>query len=88
MGNEHIIQFSYTYSQYYDNCLNFAKSLVAFKFPEHTAINIIGFNAPEWSFAFYGSLFARCLPVGIYTTNSQQACQYIAEHSEAKLIFA
>ena len=88
LGNPSSMQFSYTYSQYYDECIKFAKSVIAYKLPQHAAVNIIGFNAPEWCFAFYGSLFARCLPVGIYTTNSQQVCEYIAEHSEAKMILA
>jgi long-chain-fatty-acid--CoA ligase ACSBG len=55
---------------------------------EHTAINIIGFNAPEWFFAFYGSLLARCIPIGVYTTNNLQTCEYIATHSEAKMVLA
>ena len=52
------------------------------------AVNIIGFNAPEWCISFFGSLFAQCLPVGIYTTNTLQACHYIAEHSECAVVVA
>lgn len=33
-----------------------------------SAVNIIGFNAPEWHIAFMGSVHAHNLPVGIYTT--------------------
>lgn len=50
--------------------MKFAASLIAYRFGQHTSVNIIGFNAPEWAIAFYGSLFAKCLPTGIYTTNS------------------
>jgi long-chain-fatty-acid--CoA ligase ACSBG len=53
-----------------------------------SAVNIIGFNAPEWVIAFFGSLFARCLPVGVYTTNNAASCHYIAEHSECVLVVA
>lgn len=35
-----------------------------------------------------GSIMARCLPVGTYTTNSVQICEYIAEHSSAQIILA
>lgn len=28
---------------------------------------------------------AGCVPAGIYTTNSPEACQYVIEHSEAKV---
>jgi long-chain-fatty-acid--CoA ligase ACSBG len=62
--------------------------LLAYKLSEHTVINIIGFNSPEWFFAFYGSLMARCVPVGIYTTNNQQTCEFIVEHSCAKVVLA
>lgn len=53
-----------------------------------SAVNIIGFNAPHWNITFFGSIFARCLPVGIYTTNSEGSCAYIAEHSECKVVVA
>jgi long-chain-fatty-acid--CoA ligase ACSBG len=53
-----------------------------------STVNIIGFNAPEWVIAFFGSLFARCLPVGVYTTNNTASCHYIAEHSECAVVIA
>jgi long-chain-fatty-acid--CoA ligase ACSBG len=38
--------------------------------------------------AYFGSIFARCLPVGIYATNSESACHYVATHSEARIVVA
>jgi long-subunit acyl-CoA synthetase (AMP-forming) len=38
------------------------------------ALNIIGFNHPAWFIAFYGCIFARILPVGVYATNGPKAC--------------
>ena len=38
--------------------------------------------------AFYGSLMAQCIPVGIYTTNNQETCEYIVKHSEAQIVLA
>lgn len=55
---------------------------------ENCAVNIIGFNAPQWVIAYFGSMFARCIPVGIYTTNSKEICSYIAEQSECKVVVA
>lgn len=66
--------------------MNFAASLIAYRFSEHTSINIIGFNSPEWAITFFGTLFARCLPTGIYTTNSNEVCEYIVENSECKIV--
>lgn len=53
-----------------------------------SSVNIIGFNAPEWNIAFFGSIFGKYLPVGIYTTNSPEACKYVVLHSEAEVIVA
>jgi long-chain-fatty-acid--CoA ligase ACSBG len=50
------------------------------------SVNIIGFNSPEWIIAFYGSIFGRFLPVGIYTTNGPEACHYVSENSEAEIV--
>ena len=61
---------------------------MALGLPEYLGVNIIGWNAPEWAIAFYGSIFARNIPVGIYSTNSQASCEYIAEHSEAAIVVA
>lgn len=52
----------------------------------HHAINIIGFNSPEWLIANCGAIAAGGVAVGIYTTNNVEACQYISEHSEAEVI--
>jgi len=46
----------------------------------------LGWNAPEWNIAFYGSIFGNYLPVGVYTTNGPDACQYVSEHSDAEVI--
>lgn len=37
--------------------------------------------------AFYGSIFGHYLPIGLYTTNGPDACAYIANHSEAQIVF-
>jgi long-chain-fatty-acid--CoA ligase ACSBG len=76
-----------TYRQYYDLSVNFAKSLIGLGIPEYTAVNIIGFNSVEWAVAFYGSIFGHYLPIGLYTTNGPDACAYIANHSEAQIVF-
>lgn len=81
-------QHSLTYEDYYAEAMRFAKALIAFKLEEFSAVNIIGFNAPEWSIAFFGSLFARCVPVGIYTTSNAATCEYIATHSDARMVLA
>ena len=78
---------SITYKQYFDLAVAFAKSLIALGIYEYTAVNIIGFNSVEWAVAFYGSIFGHYLPIGLYTTNGPDACAYIANHSEAQIVF-
>jgi long-chain-fatty-acid--CoA ligase ACSBG len=56
------------------------------KFAAHRAVNIIGFNSPEWFIANMGAIAAGGLAAGIYTTNNKEACKYIAHHSEAEIV--
>ena len=76
----------HTWREYYDLTITFAKSLLALDFPVHGAINIIGFNSPEWLIANCGAIAAGGVAVGIYTSNNTEACNYITEHSEAEVV--
>lgn len=77
---------SYTWREYYDLTLKFCKSLLSLGFPAHGAINLIGFNSPEWLIANCGAIAAGGVGVGIYTSNGVDACKYITEHSEAEVV--
>lgn len=77
---------TWTYSQYYNDSKKFAASLIALDIKAFGTTNIIGFNSPQWVIGFNGTIFAGCIPVGTYTTNNVEACEYIASHSEAQLI--
>lgn len=66
--------------------MDFAQALI--KHGISKALNIIGFNAPEWNISFMGSIHANVLPVGIYTTNSSEACFYVSDHSECEVLVA
>lgn len=46
---------------------------------------MIGFNSPEYYFSLQGTWMAGCVTAGIYTTNSPEACEYVLQHSEAKV---
>ena len=62
------------YEEYFQECLKFAKALLFHGYSNFAGVNIIGFNAPEWCIAYFGSIFVQCMPVGIYTTNIVAAC--------------
>ena len=76
----------WTYAEFHRDTLRFAKGLIALGINKHKAMNIIGFNAPEWVIAFYAGFYSAIIPIGVYTTNGPDACFYIAEHSEAEVI--
>ena len=76
----------WTWREYYNDIVSFAKSLVSLGIDERKAVNIMGFNAPEWAIAFYGSVFHNNVVSGVYITNGPAACQYQAHHSEAQVV--
>ncbi|NXX13544.1 ACBG2 ligase, partial [Podargus strigoides] len=47
---------------------------------------ILGFNSAEWFIADIGAILAGGFAVGIYTTNSPEACHYIAENCSANIL--
>ncbi|CAI5710147.1 unnamed protein product [Peronospora destructor] len=77
---------SYTFQTYYDKCCQFAKSLLHVGLERHQAVNIIGFNSPEWAIADVGAIFAGGVAAGIYTTNNPKACEFVAKHSDSGVV--
>ena len=77
---------TWTWKEYYDIVIQFAKALLSLGFERHDCINIIGFNSPEWFFANFGAIAAGGIASGIYTTNSPDACFYVSDHSKAKVV--
>jgi len=73
---------TYTWSQYYEECKKFAKSLISIGMETNKSVNVIGFNSPQWLIANNGAIFAGGMAAGIYATNNSMACKFIAEHSE------
>ena len=79
-------ELTWTWRQYYNQSMAFAKSLHAIGVDERKAVNIMGFNSPEWAIAYHGSILHNNVVSGVYTTNGPEACHYQAEHSEAQVI--
>ena len=80
------IEQTWSWMQYWDQCRAFAKSLHEIGVQERKAVNIMGFNSPEWAIAFYGAIFHNNIVSGVYITNGPDACKYQALHSEAQVI--
>ncbi|CAK5239243.1 unnamed protein product [Aphanomyces euteiches] len=75
-----------TFAEYYADCRNFGKSLLSLGFNAFDTVNIIGFNSLEWVTANMGTILAGGVAAGVYTTNNPEACLYISDHSEAKVV--
>lgn len=77
---------TYTWKNYFDESCKAARGFIALGLEPHTCVNIIGFNCPEWFMSQMGALLAGGISAGVYSTNDVGACQYVAEHSEARFI--
>jgi long-chain-fatty-acid--CoA ligase ACSBG len=49
-------ELSWSWRQYYRDSMSFAKSLHALGVDERKAVNIMGFNSPEWAISYCGSM--------------------------------
>ncbi|KAM6922065.1 long-chain-fatty-acid--CoA ligase ACSBG2 [Xenentodon cancila] len=79
-------QKSLNYKDYYQACRIAAKSLLKLGLQRYHGVAILGFNSAEWFISDIGAILAGGFAVGIYTTNSPEACQYIAESCKANII--
>lgn len=78
-----------TYNEYYSNAVRFAELLQDIQKVDKMdkiIVNIIGFNCPEWLIAHMGTLLVGGISVGVYSTNSREGCEYVANHSEAEIL--
>ncbi|GCB70516.1 hypothetical protein scyTo_0005696, partial [Scyliorhinus torazame] len=75
-----------TFKQYYNECRDAAKGFLKLGLRRFHGVGILGFNSPEWFIADIGAILAGGLAIGIYTTNSAEACHYVASDSEADIL--
>ncbi|XP_014897101.1 long-chain-fatty-acid--CoA ligase ACSBG2-like [Poecilia latipinna] len=75
-----------TWRQYYEQCRAAAKSFLKLGLERYHGVGILGFNSPEWFISDIGCILAGGLAAGIYTTNSAEACHYVASNCEANVL--
>ena len=78
----------YTWSNFFQQTIAFAKSLIALGIPARSCITIQGINTPEHFIAVMGVISANCIFSDQYVTNSPAACLTQIKHSESKFIIA
>lgn len=74
-----------TFEQYYQKICCVAKALIKVGLEPYHGVGILGFNSPEWFISSMAAVFAGGLSVGIYLTNSPEACQYVLNDSECQV---
>jgi long-chain-fatty-acid--CoA ligase ACSBG len=67
---------AWTWDQYWLESMKFAKACHKLQVKERSAVAIMGFNSPEWAFAFMGGVLNNMVGTGIYITNAPEACFY------------
>ncbi|KAG5328577.1 ACBG2 ligase, partial [Acromyrmex charruanus] len=77
---------TYTFQEYESTVRIVAKAFLKLGLEKYHSVCIIGFNSPEWFITELATIYAGGIAVGVYTTNSPEACQYCAEHSRANII--
>ncbi|XP_052048948.1 long-chain-fatty-acid--CoA ligase ACSBG2 [Apodemus sylvaticus] len=75
-----------TFSQYYEVCRKAARSLIKLGLQRFHGVGILGFNSVEWVVAALGAILAGGLCVGIYATNSAEACQYVIKQANVNIL--
>ncbi|KAG7201121.1 hypothetical protein KM043_003917 [Ampulex compressa] len=76
----------FTYKEYETKVRTVAKAFLKLGLERFHSVCILGFNSPEWFISDLAAIYAGGVAVGIYTTNSAEACQYCAESSQANII--
>ncbi|XP_044900477.1 long-chain-fatty-acid--CoA ligase ACSBG2 isoform X4 [Felis catus] len=74
------------FSQYYEACRKAARALMKLGLQRFHGVGILGFNSVEWFIASLGAILAGGLCVGIYSTNSADACQYVITHAKVNIL--
>ncbi|XP_012276951.1 very long-chain-fatty-acid--CoA ligase bubblegum [Orussus abietinus] len=77
---------TYTYRQYETEVRVVAKAFIKLGLKRHHSVCILGFNCPQWFISDLAAIYAGGFAVGIYTTNSPEACQHCADSSRANII--
>ena len=80
------VKLCWTWNQYYQDALRFAKACHKLNVTEKSAVAIMGYNAPEWAIAFMGTIMNNNVNTGIYITNTAEAVLYQAHHSDAEVV--
>jgi long-chain acyl-CoA synthetase len=76
-----------SYDEFGDAVREIALGLMSFGLAKGERVAILANTRPEWAYACFAILSAGGVSVSIYQTNSPSEVQYVASHSESRVIF-
>ena len=76
-----------SWREYHTDVRRAGRALISLGVKPRDHVAIIGYNCPEWFVADVAAIAAGAIPAGIYTTNTAEQCQYIAQHCGARVAF-
>jgi long-chain acyl-CoA synthetase len=77
-----------SFEEFGDTVRETALGLMSLGLEKGDRVSILSNTRPEWAYACFSILSAGGVSVSIYQTNSPSEVQYVANHSESKVIFA
>ena len=76
-----------SFAEFGDAVRETALGLLSLGLEKGDRVSILSNTRPEWAYSCFAILTAGGVSVSIYQTNSPSEVQYVANHSESKLIF-
>mmetsp|Transcript_12522 Transcript_12522/g.22105 ORF Transcript_12522/g.22105 Transcript_12522/m.22105 type:complete len:781 (+) Transcript_12522:52-2394(+) len=77
---------TWTISEVVEESKEVAKSFIALGMQPHDAVNVWGFNSPEWFMSAYAANFAGGKCAGIYPTDTAETAAYKVVHSGGSIV--
>jgi len=76
---------SWTWQKYQSDTRKAAKAMMKLGHEQHDAVNVFGFNSPEWFIGAMGAMFAGGKVAGVYPTDTPEQVQFKSNHSGASI---
>ena len=78
---------SWTWRHYYEDCRRAAKAMISLGLKQHDAVNIFGYNSPEWFIGQMSAIIAGAKAAGIYPSDTADQVQFKSCHSNGAVAF-
>lgn len=75
-----------SFREYYRTCRLAGRAFISCGVQEYDGIALIGFNAPEYFIANIGGIMAGAVTTGMYTTSSEQTCQFYLTNTSVSAV--